>query len=81
MKTLRSRFEKEMDKSVQDYTASIRYDIRLYKYDIAGSIAHANMLARQGIITEKEADLITTGLVSIQEEIEQGEFQSNREDR
>jgi argininosuccinate lyase len=79
MKTLRSRFEKEMDKSVQEYTASIRYDIRLYKYDIAGSIAHANMLARQGIITEKEADLITTGLVSIQEEIEQGEFQFNPE--
>ncbi|MFC1925601.1 argininosuccinate lyase [Chloroflexota bacterium] len=79
MKPLRSRFQKEMDESVQQYTASIHYDIRLYKYDIAGSIAHANMLARQGIISEKEGELITTGLVSIQEEIEQGEFQFNPE--
>ena len=75
MKPLRSRFQKEMDKSVQQYTASISFDQRLFRQDIAGSIAHAKMLARQGIISEKEAELITTGLVSIREEIEQGKFQ------
>ena len=75
MKPLRSRFQKEMDKSVQQYTASISFDQRLFRQDIAGSIAHAKMLARQGIISEKEAELITKGLVSIREEIEQGKFQ------
>jgi argininosuccinate lyase len=74
MKPLRSRFQKEVDKSVQQYTASIPFDQRLYRQDIAGSIAHAKMLAKQGIISEKEAELITMGLVSLREEIEQGKF-------
>ncbi|MFH1484566.1 MAG: lyase family protein, partial [Chloroflexota bacterium] len=71
---LRSRFQKNMGKDVQDYTASITFDRRLFKQDIAGSIAHANMLARQGIISKKDAELIAAGLVSIREEIEQGKF-------
>ncbi len=75
MKPLRSRFQKETDKSVQGYTASIPFDRRLYQQDIAGSIAHAKMLAKQGIISEKEAELISMGLASIREEIEKGEFQ------
>src|SRR3990170_8994978 len=54
--------------------ASLPFDRRLYKYDIQGSIAHARMLAKQGIITEKEAELIVMGLSSIREEIEKGEF-------
>ncbi len=58
----------------QDYTASIPFDKRLYKQDIAGSIAHAKMLAKQGIISDKEAELITMALTSIREEIEGGEF-------
>jgi argininosuccinate lyase len=72
---LRGRFKKDTDKVVANYTASIAFDHRLYREDIAGSIAHARMLAKQGIISEKEAELITMGLVSIREEIEQGKFQ------
>ncbi|MBI4337245.1 MAG: argininosuccinate lyase [Chloroflexi bacterium] len=56
------------------YTASIAYDRRLYRQDIAGSVAHARMLARQGIIGEKDAELIVMGLAAIRQEIEQGEF-------
>jgi len=74
MKPLRSRFQKEVDKSVQQYTASIPFDQRLYRQDIAGSMAHAKMLAKQGIISEKETELITMGLLSLREEIEQGKF-------
>ena len=57
-----------------DYTVSIHYDRRLYRQDIAGSIAHARMLARQGIIAASEADLIVDGLGRIREEIEAGRF-------
>jgi len=72
--SLRSRFHKDADELVKQYTASIPFDQRLYKQDIAGSIAHAKMLARQGIIPEKEAELIVMGLVSLREQIEQGTF-------
>ena len=44
------------------YTVSIHYDRRLYRQDIAGSIAHARMLAKQGIITDADANAITQGL-------------------
>ena len=60
--------------SLKDYTVSIHYDRRLYRQDIAGSIAHARMLARQGIIGEKDAELIVMGLGSIRQEIESGAF-------
>ena len=53
-----------------NYTASLHYDRRLYKEDIAGSIVHARMLAKQGIISDNEATLIVEGLASIREEIE-----------
>ena len=75
MSHIRGRFQKDADKSVAEYTASIPFDWRLYPYDIAGSIAHAKMLAKQGIISKKEAEIITDGLASIREEIEQGKFQ------
>ena len=77
--TLRSRFGKEMDDRVKGYTVSVPFDRRLYRQDIAGSIAHARMMARQGIISDKNAELITMGLVSIREEIEQGRFEFNEE--
>jgi argininosuccinate lyase len=79
---LRSRFQKGVNKQVENYVASIPFDWRLYKQDIAGSIAHAQMLAKQGLISEKDAELITSGLVSIREEIEQGkiEFKIELED-
>ena len=56
------------------YTTSLLFDWRLYKHDIAGSIAHARMLAKQGIISDNEAETITGGLESVREEIEQGKF-------
>ena len=56
------------------YTVSIHYDRRLYREDISGSIAHALMLARQGIIAEEEAEAIRHGLLSIEQEIEEDTF-------
>ena len=79
MSHIRGRFGKDADKSAADYTASIPFDRRLYRHDIAGSIAHARMLAKQGIISEREAEVIAEGLVSIREEIEQGKFQFETE--
>ena len=57
-----------------DYTVSIHYDRRLYRQDIAGSKAHAAMLAKQGIIAQEDADAIVDGLSVVQDEIERGEF-------
>jgi len=74
MSQIRGRFKKAADKKVDEYTASIPYDWRLYPYDIAGSIAHARMLARQGIITDKDADAIIIGLNGIKEEFARGKF-------
>ena len=56
------------------YTVSIHYDRRLYRQDIAGSIAHARMLAKQGIITDANAAAIIQGLQEIRQEIEDGKF-------
>ena len=61
-----------------DYTVSIHYDRRLYRQDIAGSKAHADMLATQGIIPREDADAIISGLSAVQEEIERGEFRGIR---
>ena len=52
MSLIRARFEKETNKLVSEYTGSLPFDCLLYAYDIAGSIAHAKMLGRQGIITQ-----------------------------
>ncbi len=79
MKSIRSRFGKDADKLLEEYTCSVPFDRRLYREDIAGSIAHARMLARVGIISDKESELICMGLVSIREEIESGEFQFKTE--
>ena len=56
------------------YTVSLHYDRRLYRQDIAGSVAHARMLARQGIISEDEAASLVAGLERIREEIEAESF-------
>jgi len=74
MSHIRGRFKKAADKMVDEYTASIPFDWRLYPYDIAGSIAHARMLARQGIISDKEAETIVIGLNGIKEEFALGQF-------
>jgi argininosuccinate lyase len=72
---IRGRFQKEADEAVSRYTASIPFDWRLYHYDIAGSVAHAEMLSKQGIISEKDGKDIVRGLKAIQKEIEHGKFQ------
>jgi len=79
MSHIRGRFQKDADKLAAEYTASIPIDWRLYPYDIAGSIAHARMLAEQGIISKEEAEVITDGLASIKKEIEQGKLQFKTE--
>ena len=68
------RFASGTAASVEAFTASIHIDARLYRYDIMGSIAHAKMLAKQGIIPAREGRKIVRGLSAIQAEIEQGDF-------
>ena len=68
------RFTKETDASVKAFNDSLRFDSRLYHEDIEGSIAHASMLGRQGIITSEEADSIINGLGVILSEIESGDL-------
>ena len=60
--------------TISSYTVSIHYDRRLYRQDIAGSMAHARMLARQGIITDEDKDAILAGLEEVRAEIEDGSF-------
>lgn len=69
------RFTQPTDKFVEEFTASIEFDQRLYPYDIQGSKAYAEMLGRQGIIAVKEADQIIAGLNGILEDIEAGQFE------
>jgi len=68
------RFAEKTAASVEAFTASIQYDARLYKHDIAGSRAHAKMLAASGLITEPERDSILQGLAEIEREIDEGRF-------
>ena len=53
--------------SASRYTVSVHYDRRLYAHDIAGSVAHARMLARQGIVSKEDAGAIVSGLEAAQE--------------
>ena len=69
------RFTKETDQGVNDFNSSISFDARMYRHDIAGSVAHATMLAHQGIISQEDADAIIKGLGSIREDIENGTLQ------
>jgi argininosuccinate lyase len=71
---IRGRFSKPADKLAAQYTTSLPFDQRLYRQDIAGSIAHVKMLAKQGIITQGDAKKIVGGLEFIRKEIEQGTF-------
>ncbi len=68
------RFSEPVDAFVARFTASVDFDKRLYKHDIQGSIAHASMLAKVGVLTDAERDSIRTGLEQIQQEIESGQF-------
>ncbi|UCE84312.1 MAG: argininosuccinate lyase [Deltaproteobacteria bacterium] len=73
-KLWQGRFKEATDKLVETFTASIRFDQRLYQYDVEGSMAHCRMLARQGLISEEEADILIQGLSEILREIERGSF-------
>ena len=82
MKLWAGRFQKETDALVNDFNSSISFDARMYREDITGSIAHAAMLGRQGIIKEHEAEKIIDGLKAILADIEAGqvEFSLENED-
>ena len=69
------RFTEPTNALVEAFTESISFDSRLYKQDIQGSIAHAKMLAKIGVITNDEAQSIEAGLVDIQQQIEHGDFE------
>lgn len=82
MKLWAGRFQKETDTLVNDFNSSITFDARLYKEDIAGSMAHAAMLGKQGIIASHEAEKIIEGLGTILADIEADrvEFSMENED-
>ncbi len=66
------RFSKELDSVADDFNSSIRFDSRMYAQDIKGSMAHASMLAMQGIISKSDLEKITAGLESILDDINTG---------
>ncbi|MEJ2696981.1 MAG: argininosuccinate lyase [Candidatus Sulfobium sp.] len=72
------RFKQKTSGSTERFTESISFDKRLWKYDIRGSIAHAKMLGKQGIIPAEDADNIVRGLNEIASEIEAGKFRFSR---
>ncbi len=73
------RFSEGTDEFVEEFTESVSFDKNLAIYDIKGSIAHAKMLGKQGIIPEEDAEKIIKGLQEIKKEIEEGKFQWKKE--
>src|SRR5690348_17882375 len=71
---LRGRFAGERLPEVEAFTASLPFDRRLYRHDIRGSIAHARMLARTGLVRRAEAAKIVAGLRAVEREIDSGRF-------
>jgi argininosuccinate lyase len=78
-RTWGGRFSAGPAKAVKAFTESVSFDWRLYKHDIAGSIAHAKGLAKAGFLTKAEAAKIERGLRRIEREIESGKFQWDRD--
>jgi argininosuccinate lyase len=68
-------FSQATDRRVEEFTESVSFDRRLYAHDIQGSIAHAQMLAKVGLISGDECQQIEQGLAEIRQEIEQGDFE------
>ncbi len=68
------RLREATNQLVESFTSSIRFDQRLYRYDIEGSMAHCRMLAQQGLLSAEEADTLIQGLSEILREIEHGSF-------
>ena len=71
----KGRFSKAVDSRVNDFNSSIRFDCKLYKQDITGSMAHAAMLGAQGIISQAEAGQLIDGLQGILSDLESGALQ------
>ncbi len=69
------RFSKEIDERVNDFNSSVKFDARMYKQDIKGSIAHATMLSEQGIIDKSDSEKIIDGLNQILSDIETGKLE------
>ncbi len=69
------RFAKSLDSKADDFNSSIRFDCKMYKQDIIGSMAHAEMLKKQGIISAEDCESILDGLSAILSEIESGELE------
>ncbi len=74
------RFTAGASNLLDEFNASIMFDRKLYREDIEGSLAHAQMLAKQGILTEDELKQIQDGLAQVKEEIESGKFEWNISD-
>jgi len=74
VKPWEGRFGRATDDLLEAFSASVHFDWKLYPYEIAGSIAHAKMLGRQGLVTEEEARQMVAGLEQIRAEIEAGAF-------
>ncbi|WP_027329709.1 argininosuccinate lyase [Marinimicrobium agarilyticum] len=68
------RFSEPVDAFVERFTASVGFDYRLYQHDIKGSVAHATMLAKVGVLSLEERDLILDGLEAVRADIEAGQF-------
>ena len=77
MKLWGGRFAKETDQLTDHFNSSISFDMRLYKQDIIGSIAHVQMLGKQNIISLEESEAIVKGLTELLEDIEAGKIEFN----
>ncbi|MBR5721865.1 MAG: argininosuccinate lyase, partial [Clostridia bacterium] len=74
MKLWSGRFSKDVDSRVNDFNSSISFDKRLYRQDIEGSMAHAEMLCKCGIISSEDNRAIQNGLKGILEDVETGKL-------
>jgi argininosuccinate lyase len=76
------RFKKRLDDKANDFNTSLPFDMRMYRQDIEGSIAHAKMLSQQGVIPPEDGEAIVNGLKGILADIESGKlaFESEYED-
>jgi argininosuccinate lyase len=74
-KTWSQRFESALHPAIARFNASIGFDIQLIEYDLTGSVAHAQMLAKTGIISPEEGEQLVSGLEQIRQEYRRGEFQ------
>ena len=68
------RFEKASDKLADDFNSSIHFDKKMYRQDIRGSLEHAAMLTRVGILSEEDLSRISEGLLAIREELDTGKL-------